>query len=62
METEVLVRDDIFFDEKQIEQCINYIEKWYFKLEPFQKFIIAFIFIVHLANENKTVFTSTSAS
>ncbi|CAK6472656.1 hypothetical protein BFRIG_01870 [Peribacillus frigoritolerans] len=45
LETEVLVRDDIFFDEKQIEQCINYIEKWYFKLESFQKFIIAFIFL-----------------
>ncbi|MFH0070530.1 terminase TerL endonuclease subunit [Peribacillus sp. NPDC056705] len=45
LETEVLVRDDIFFDEKQISQCINYIEKWYFKLEPFQKFIIAFMFL-----------------
>jgi phage terminase large subunit-like protein len=41
----VLIRDDIYFDEKQIEQCINYIEKWYFKLELFQKFIIAFLFL-----------------
>lgn len=45
LESEVLNRDDIYFDEKQIEQCINYIEKWYFKLQPFQKFIIAFIFL-----------------
>lgn len=45
LESEVLVRDDIYFDEMQIEQCINYIEKWYFKLEAFQKFIIAFIFL-----------------
>ena len=45
LETEVLIRDDIYFDEEQIEQCINYIEKWYFKLELFQKFIIAFIFL-----------------
>ncbi|UII58676.1 terminase large subunit (plasmid) [Cytobacillus spongiae] len=45
LETEVLIRDDIYFDETQIEQCINYIEKWYFKLELFQKFIIAFLFL-----------------
>ena len=45
LESEVLVRDDIYFDETQIEQCIKYIEKWYFKLEAFQKFIIAFIFL-----------------
>lgn len=45
LETEVLIRDDIYFDEEQIEQCINFIEKWYFPLEPFQKFIIAFIFL-----------------
>lgn len=45
LESEVLVRDDIYFDETQIEQCINYIEKWYFKLEIFQKFIIAFLFL-----------------
>ncbi|MFI8492212.1 terminase TerL endonuclease subunit [Peribacillus butanolivorans] len=45
LETEVLIRDDIYFDEKQIEQCINFIEKWYFKLEVFQKFIIAFLFL-----------------
>ena len=45
LESEVLVRDDIYFDETQIEQCINYIEKWYFKLELFQKFIIAFLFL-----------------
>lgn len=45
LETEVLIRDDIYFDEEQIERCINFIEKWYFKLEPFQKFIIAFIFL-----------------
>ncbi len=45
LESEVLVRDDVYFDEEQIEQCISYIEKWYFKLELFQKFIIAFIFL-----------------
>lgn len=45
LETEVLIRDDIYFDEDQIEKCISFIEKWYFKLESFQKFIIAFIFL-----------------
>ena len=45
LESEILIRDDIYFDEEQIEKCISYIEKWYFKLELFQKFIIAFIFL-----------------
>ncbi|EQB34884.1 terminase [Virgibacillus sp. CM-4] len=51
LEAEVLVRDDIYFDEDQIEQCINYIEKWYFKLELFQKFIIAFIFLKYIEKD-----------
>ena len=33
---------EIYFDEKKIEDCIGYIEKWFFKLEPFQKFLIPF--------------------
>lgn len=41
----VFSRDDIYFDEKNIEQLIAFAEKYYFKLESFQKFIIAFIFL-----------------
>lgn len=41
----VLSRDDIYFDEKQIDQCIRYCEKWFFPFEPFQKFITAFLFL-----------------
>jgi len=51
LETEVLIRDDIYFDEEQIEQCINFIEKWYFPLELFQKFIIAFIFLKYKSRD-----------
>ncbi|MFC4387512.1 terminase TerL endonuclease subunit [Gracilibacillus marinus] len=51
LEAEVLVRDDIYFDEDQINKCINYIEKWYFKLELFQKFIIAFIFLKYIERD-----------
>jgi phage terminase large subunit-like protein len=42
LERDVLSRDDIYFDDKMIEDCINYGEKWFFPLEPFQKFLIAF--------------------
>src|SRR5699024_11512020 len=35
----VLSRDDLYFDDKHIEQCIQYIEKWYFPLKEFQKFV-----------------------
>lgn len=47
----VLIRDDIYFDEKQIEQCIKYCEKWFFPLETFQKFIIAFLFLKYKDSE-----------
>lgn len=40
----VLHRDDLYFDNEQIERCIRFIERYYFKLQPFQKFLIAFIF------------------
>lgn len=41
---------EIYFDEKKIEDCIGYIEKWFFKLEPFQKFLIPFIFLFFKEN------------
>jgi phage terminase large subunit-like protein len=43
----VLTREDIFFDDEMIENYIRFTEKWYFKLEPFQKFIAAFIFLFY---------------
>ncbi|GGN66799.1 terminase TerL endonuclease subunit [Oceanobacillus indicireducens] len=45
LEEHVLNRDDIYFDEKQIEQCIKYCEKWFFPFQSFQKFITAFLFL-----------------
>ena len=41
---------ELFFDIDQIEKCIGYIEKWFFKLENFQKFIIAFVFLYFTEN------------
>ena len=43
----VLTRDDIFFDDDMVDNCIRFTEKWYFKTEPFQRFIIAFIFLFY---------------
>lgn len=43
----VLTRDDIFFDETLIENYIKFTEKWYFTMEPFQKFIAAFVFLYY---------------
>lgn len=40
-----LEKGELFFDEKQIENCIKFIEKWFFKLENFQKFILSFVFL-----------------
>lgn len=41
----VLNNDALYFDEEQINKCVGFIERWYFKLEPFQKFIICFMFL-----------------
>ena len=45
LERDVLSRDDLYFDEEQIENFIKFTEKWYFPLQPFQKFIVPFIFL-----------------
>jgi len=46
----VLTRDDLFFDDDMIEKCIRFGEKWYFPLQPFQKFLIAFVFLFFKKN------------
>lgn len=46
---------EIYFDEVQIARCIGYIEKNFFILEPFQKFIISFIFC-YLRENHANVF------
>lgn len=51
LERDVLSRDDIYFDDKMIEDCIAYGEKWFFPLQPFQKFLIAFIFLFFTKNK-----------
>ncbi|OVE34835.1 terminase [Priestia aryabhattai] len=45
LENYVLSRNDIYFDEEQIENYIKFSEKWYFKLDPWEKFIAPFIFL-----------------
>jgi len=46
----VLPRDDLYFDDEMIENCIRFGEKWYFPLQPFQKFLIAFVFLFFKKN------------
>jgi phage terminase large subunit-like protein len=46
LEKYILNRDDIYFDDEMIEDCINFGEKWYFPLNPFQRFLIAFVFLL----------------
>ena len=43
----ILTRDDIYFDETQIENFIAFAEKWFFKLEVWQKFLISFLFLYY---------------
>lgn len=46
-----IAQKEVYFDEKNIKNCINFIEKWFFKLENFQKFIISFVFLRYTAND-----------
>lgn len=46
----VLSRDDLYFDDEMIENCIRFGEKWYFPLQSFQKFLIAFVFLFFKKN------------
>ena len=50
-----LKRKDIYFDEETYRNCLKYIEGNYYPLFPYQKFIIAFIFMYTVA-ENEPVF------
>ncbi|PGR01343.1 terminase TerL endonuclease subunit [Priestia megaterium] len=45
LQKNVLSRDDLYFNEEMIESYISFTETFYFKLEPFQKFIAAFVFL-----------------
>ncbi|MEF2247739.1 terminase TerL endonuclease subunit [Paenibacillus sp. IITD108] len=45
LERDVLPRNDLRFNDELIENCIRFAEKWYFPLQPFQKFLIAFVFL-----------------
>ncbi|MBI5972028.1 terminase TerL endonuclease subunit [Staphylococcus caledonicus] len=46
LEKDVLTLSNIHFEEEKIEKCIKFIEKWYFPTQPFQRFIIAFLFLM----------------
>lgn len=53
LEKYVLSDDSLYFNEKQINDCINYGNKWFFPIQPFQKFLIAFIFLYHKNNHRR---------
>lgn len=45
LERNVFSNEDLYFDNGQIESCITFIEKYFFPLKEFQKFLISFIFL-----------------
>lgn len=57
LEDKVLSRDDIYFDERKINAFKKWTEKFFFPLQPFQMFIITFVFLYH-KDTNDTVFSS----
>ncbi|KAA0547566.1 terminase large subunit [Bacillus sp. BGMRC 2118] len=51
LERNILNRDDLYFNDEMIENCIKFGEKWYFPLSSFQKFLIAFVFLFSKKND-----------
>ena len=47
LDKHVLNRDDIYFDNEMHNNYIKFTEKHYFPLQPFQKFITAFVFLYY---------------
>lgn len=47
----VLNRDDLYFNEEQIENYVRFTEKQYFILDEFQKFIVPFIFLYFIEDD-----------
>ena len=45
IEKQILTDDRLYFDEEMINNAIAYTEKYFFPLQPFQKFLIAFVFL-----------------
>lgn len=48
----ILNRDDLYFDLNMLESYIAFTKKWYFELEPFQKFVASFIFLYQKSNDD----------
>ncbi|WP_308902443.1 terminase large subunit domain-containing protein [Latilactobacillus curvatus] len=53
LEKYVLSDDSLYFNEKQINDCVNYGNKWFFPIQPFQKFLITFVFLYHKNNDRR---------
>ena len=51
-----LERDDVFFDEETFHKCIQFCEKWFYPLFPFQKFRYAFLFMYFNDNRDTVYF------
>ncbi|TDM35200.1 terminase large subunit [Macrococcoides canis] len=56
LQTYIYSRDDVFFDEEMIDNCIKFIERWYFLTLPFQRFIISNVFLIDKTT-NEAFFT-----
>ena len=47
MEDFIFPRNDLYFNDEQIENLINFAKEFYFELDDFQKFLSAFLFLYY---------------
>ncbi|MBS5170260.1 MAG: hypothetical protein KHY72_09960 [Streptococcus agalactiae] len=39
-----MAQPGVYTDDEMVEECVKYIEKWYYELFPWEKFVIALVF------------------
>lgn len=47
LEDFIFPRNDLYFNDEQIENLINFAKEFYFELDDFQKFLSAFLFLYY---------------
>ncbi len=52
LEKYILTRDDLYFDTDMHEDYIKFTEKFYFELQPFQRFATAFVFLFYKEDDS----------
>lgn len=55
VEDEILTDDTLYFDDKKIEDCIAFANKWFFEFNQWECFLTSLIFLYHKKNNRRVI-------